>query len=700
MRGLEHKAWSLEQMFQWSILGMLGCSYLAILGSAALDAPSLALAGAAIVLRALQTAGLLRFSVPDRLANALTLAYLGFFPVDYLFLSREFLPATVHLVFFLASLIILRANSARDFFFIKLSSLSLLLAASVLSAGLSFLVFLVTFLVCAIGAQISGEIRRNLRAEQKVSGRWVTGAGRRLAVLSGFVFAAVAALASGFFFILPRTAEAALRHFTPERLRLPGFSNEVRLGQIGAIRLTSTPVMHARLESYRPLALKWRGSALAEFDGQRWFNQPEEGRRLVSDQGRLRLVAYAQTWRRGQRIAGEVQLKNATGDALFFPGSPEVLVIEAGSAIRTSVDGYRLPRGAPRGLRYQFYSVLDTPEPSRYPGALSLTEESRSLYLKMPRVDPRVGDLARNLTTGARGDLARARAIEKHLRNNYGYTIELLQNEVDDPIGHFLFVRKKGHCEYFASAMALMLRTVGIPSRIATGFQSGVYNPISGWYLIRASDAHSWVEGFLEGYGWVTFDPTPPDPSANAPGLLSRAAMYLDAAEIFWQEWVVSYDLERQILLADRMGQSSRAFSVNWAYRWDDVRARASDIGATVASWWALEVALVALAVLGYLLWPRLHEWCARIYRDQRVRSGKAEASDATLMYRRMLAALRRRGIEKPGWMTPNEFARVTNLPALTRFTAAYEALRYAGNASAAASMVALLDELDRPGPR
>ncbi|MEZ5351282.1 MAG: transglutaminaseTgpA domain-containing protein [Bryobacteraceae bacterium] len=688
---------SLERLFQWSILGMLGCSYLSILGSGALDLPSLALAGCAIAARAMGTAGLARFQVPDRLANVLTLAYLAFFPIDYLFISGEFLPATIHLVFFLASLIILRAASSRDFFFIKLSSLSLLLAASVLSAGLSFLVWLIAFLVFAIGAQISGEIRTNLEKKPRAVARgWTRGAGRRLAVLSGFVFAGVALLAGGFFFILPRTAEAALRHFTPERFRLPGFSNEVRLGQIGEIRLTSTPVLHARLETDKPLSLKWRGSALGEFDGKRWFNAPEEGRRMISDQGRLRLVPYTQTWRRGLRITGEVQLKNATGDALFFPGSPEVVLIDTGQVIRTSVDGYRMPRGMSRGLRYQFYSVLDTPDPSPYPGALALAAESRALYLRTPNLDPRVAQLARTTTSGARSDLVRARLIEEHLRSRYGYTMELLEREVPDPISHFLFTRKKGHCEYFASAMALMLRSIGIPSRIATGFQSGVFNPISGWYLVRASDAHSWVEAFLEGYGWVTFDPTPPDPALAGTGVFSRVAMYMDAAEVFWQEWIVSYDLERQVLLADRMGQSSRAFTINWAYRWDDVKARGLAIAREIAAWWKIALAAVIWSVAIYFTWPVLVRRWQWFHRDRRLRQGRAEASDATLLYERMLATLGSRGVRKPGWMTPYEFARTVNQPLVTELTGAYHDLRYGCRPAAAAKMVELLGELDR----
>ena len=106
--------------------------------------------------------------------------------------------------------------------------------------------------------------------------------------------------------------------------------------------------------------------------------------------------------------------------------------------------------------------------------------------------------------------------------------------------------------------MAVMLRTLGIPSRVVTGFQSGVYNPMTGWQVIRASDAHSWVEAWIEGRGWTTFDPTPFDPSGGEPGLLSRLSLLTDTASQFWNDWVMSYDLDRQVALASRMQETSR----------------------------------------------------------------------------------------------------------------------------------------------
>jgi len=185
--------------------------------------------------------------------------------------------------------------------------------------------------------------------------------------------------------------------------------------------------------------------------------------------------------------------------------------------------------------------------------------------LQLPAIDRRIPDLARLFAAGAVTDLERVRAIERRLRTGYAYTLDLPARETADPLANFLFTRRKGHCEYFASAMAVMLRSIGIPARLATGFQSGIYNSVSELWLVRASDAHSWVEAWIPGRGWTTFDPTPPDPSLRS-GLafLTSLALYLDAGETFWQEWVVTYDIVRQGSLAGRVEQGAHRLGIRW----------------------------------------------------------------------------------------------------------------------------------------
>jgi len=246
----------------------------------------------------------------------------------------------------------------------------------------------------------------------------------------------------------------------------------------------------------------------------------------------------------------------------------------------------------------------------------------------------------------------------------------------------------------------VMLRTLGIPSRLVTGFQNGVYNPLTELYVIRASDAHSWVEAWLPGRGWLTFDPTPPDPNPGRYSLLTRLALYADAAETFWQEWVVSYDLGHQATLADRMQQASRRVSLHWLDRLIDWGSNWQPRAQT----WFLKEGLWTLAALACGM---LAAWSApKLWRSwrmrmgvRRLRSGKGSVADATLLYRRMLKLLKRRGYQKPAWFTPHEFANT--LPPsemsglVARFTSAYNALRFGANSDAAAQLSELLDELE-----
>src|SRR5260370_39330001 len=112
--------------------------------------------------------------------------------------------------------------------------------------------------------------------------------------------------------------------------------------------------------------------------------------------------------------------------------------------------------------------------------------------------------------------------------------------------------------------MAVMLRVVSIPSRVATGFQSGVYNPVSGSQLIRSSDAHAWLEAWLPHRGWTTFDPTPPDPNGQRLSVWTRLGFYTDAAEMLWHVWVLNYNLDRQMQRATKIGQFRRLSRQIW----------------------------------------------------------------------------------------------------------------------------------------
>jgi transglutaminase-like putative cysteine protease len=690
---------SADRLFEYSLLGLVASGYFAVVGSGFLDAPTVAAAGAALILRALMVAGVLRWRISKRAVAAAAVAYMAFYPLDYFFLSREFLGATIHLLLFVAAMKILTCSTPRDYLWVKVIALLELLAASVLSPNLSFFVFLAAFLVFGAATLSSGEVRRSAGRADRVARGAQRSLAWRLAGVSLIASLGALALTAGMFFLLPRTARAAFRHLVPDRYRVPGFSDQITLGEMGQLKRLGTPVMHVRFFTPgRYDGLKWRGSALSEFDGKRWYNPPGGDRLLRMSSTPLQLVDDDHRRLRGRRAAYEVHLRSTGTDMLFFAGVPEFLDVRLPQVIRTASGGYRTAEGTSEGLRYGVYSNLDS---GMHAPAPVLSSAERQLNIKLPQPDARVIAMARRITAGARDDRERARAMVEYMRANYTYTTDLDETTPADPIAHFLLERRKGHCEYFASAMAVMLRYLGVPARVATGFQSGVYNQVSGWYLIRASDAHSWVEAWIEGQGWSTFDPTPPDPGTDGASLWSRALLYVDAAETFWQDWVLSYDLDRQLVLATRMEESGRLFGSSWPAR-TATRLHAWREG--VERWGRRfgfgALAAAVLAVLLYFAGPGSWRRLRAEWRIRHLDRAPALASDATLLYQRMLRLLDRRGIQKPAWVTPAEFAARLDESELSelvvRITGAYHDLRFGDRPAAAPRMIALLDQLER----
>lgn len=693
----------IDRFHQLSLLALMTAGYLAVAATGYLDTPTVVLTGAAIGARLLITAGMLRLEIPGRLLTALTVAYAGFYPLDYLFISREFLPATVHLIFFLAIAKLLSARVVRDYFYIKIIAFLELLAAAALSTGPSFFVFLALFLVAAVATLASGEIRRSA-GNQRVVRSGMRAFPKRLTLLVVFTSTGILALTLVMFFVLPRTARAAIRQFGTAAYHVPGFSNEVRLGETGEFEQRSTAVMHIRINGGASGdGLKWRGGALSEFDGRRWYNSGRPSEAIRVEHKFQLLAGPERPWRNGKRIRYEVELHSLGADALFFTGVPESIQIDSPILWKTANGGYRLGTGPLEGVRYTAGSLLD--DAGAVGGPPWLAAGERKLCLQLPAIDARIPALARQWTASAASDRERAEAIERRLRSGYVYRMVLLNHEVRDPLAYFLFERREGYCEYFASAMAVMLRTVGVPSRVATGFQSGVYNSISGWQLIRASDAHSWVEAFLPGEGWVSFDPTPPDPSAGSVSLWTKLTLYADAAQTFWEEWVVNYDFDHQMSLAMRMEQSGRTLRLSWLDRAEGRAGRLAAGGLEFLKHWGVTISLgvmlslcaVAFAAAGV----RLTRSRKRI---ERLRRGDAGAADATVLYRKTLELLRRRGFEKPPWLTPVEFAQVLPATAMghtvRELTDAYNGLRFGYRAEAAPRMLALLERLERDDPQ
>ncbi|MBI5809751.1 MAG: transglutaminase domain-containing protein, partial [Deltaproteobacteria bacterium] len=157
----------------------------------------------------------------------------------------------------------------------------------------------------------------------------------------------------------------------------------------------------------------------------------------------------------------------------------------------------------------------------------------------------RLKSLIADVLKGRATEIEKARAIEAHLLGGYGYSLDPKKGTGLSPLDDFLFFSKQGYCEHYATAMAMMLRAAGIPARIVIGFSEGEWNGYGGYFIVRQSDAHSWVEARIKGMGWMTFDPTPSS-GFTAYGRPARLGLYLDMLRFRWDRYIVNYTLADQ----------------------------------------------------------------------------------------------------------------------------------------------------------
>jgi protein-glutamine gamma-glutamyltransferase len=328
--------------------------------------------------------------------------------------------------------------------------------------------------------------------------------------------------------------------------------------------------------------------------------------------------------------------------------------------------------------------------------------EVQRRYLRLPEMlDPRIAELAHEITAKSRSPIEKAAAIQAYL-SKFRYTLELPSQRQKDPVAYFLFERKAGHCEYFASAMAILLREEGVPSRIVTGFRGGEWNELTGNFIIRAKDAHSWVEVYFPGVGWYAFDPTPQG-SMQIVTMWNRVQLYIDAAREFWREWIVNYDFVHQEHLANAaVGAGTRTFDrlKLWAHRkYESMMSSARNTHNMMVKSPRAYGGSAVLFISGIILLfnvPRLARALKMrsIARDPR----KAPQSAASIWYGRMTSAMAKRGHRKSPTQTPTEFVEKIDDAKLrsgvARFTKHYENARFGNSAEDAVELAKIYEEL------
>ncbi|HKC01533.1 MAG TPA: DUF3488 and transglutaminase-like domain-containing protein [Terriglobales bacterium] len=709
---------AIERYFNVALFLLVLSGFGTLASTGGLDLPTVLLVGLALALRGYQLLTGHEFVIPERWTTVLTLVYVAIYLADYFFLSRSFLTATVHLVLFAMVVRLFSLQRTRDHYMLAVLSFLMVLAAAVLTVGSVFLFSFAGFLLVAVITFVLMEMRHSVAAEPmhaqdpRLSSAGVIPPVRRMAYgLLAIAPALMLMILAGSFFIfflLPRISSHYLSAYAPASDVSTGFTDRVQLGRIGQIQQSSTVVMHIEIQNdlVGGYDLKWRGVALSNFDGRTWSNSYSQIQVRPAVDGSYRLAPLPLP-RGAAAIAGRSihyrVLMEPLGTNVFFlaerpqslAGSFRLVSMDAGGAV------YDLDNERPIN-RYEAESRLPVIDSDELRLATNTAPGSLDEYLKLPPLDIRVSKLAEEITAPASSNYDKAIALEQYLSTHFGYTLELPRTLAQDPLANFLFERKKGHCEYFASSMAVMLRSLRIPSRIVTGFRGGEFNDLTGQYVVRASDAHSWVEAYFPGSGWISFDPTPAGSVPTRTGW-SRMQLYMDAAASFWREWIINYDASHQRTLGKDAANNSRRF-FDEARRWIARQHRALLRTARRTHEhmihfpvrWLGGIFGVAALLLTLLNLPRV----IRGLRNHRLRAHpeRAPRESAALWYDRMVDRMARLGWRKSPSQTPLDFVAAIQEAALqkkvARFTRAYESARFGKSLDDAQSLPDLFQDI------
>lgn len=457
----------------------------------------------------------------------------------------DFMPQVLAMLLFLLVAESLRSLDARNDMRLYSLSFALMIAATGYYPGIAFAAAFAAYVALSALAMMVGFLRRQAegyRAPEIRVGRrflWTT------AALSGVTLLMSAAL----FVVFPRLPRQWNVHGRAAGGEaMVGFGDGVSLGEHGSrLQLSDNPRVAFRAEfpdgpPPGVTSMHWRGRSYDRFDGTRWTRGPVG---LVD----LPPGAYRRRWG-GEALRVRI-FGGPPGVQVLFGPHP-VLRVEARSAVRPFRDNSGDLRF--NGSETPVYTVISGPS-APPPEALAEVNESDppqlAPYLSLPPISRRMHRLADSLRWGTDSRLEQVQAVERHLRG-FGYTLELPATRGEASLEHFLFRRREGHCEYFSSAMAILLRAQGIPARNVTGFLGGEWHEGASYLRVTENDAHSWVEVWFPGAGWVPFDPTPPARAdVVQPGFGSSWSgpfrFWFDGIEYRWYRWVIDYNLDRQL---------------------------------------------------------------------------------------------------------------------------------------------------------
>lgn len=647
-----------------------------------------------------------RWQISERLGTVLIVLavplFYGLWMIGFFSLSSEaILPSILaRLILSLSAIKLLQKKSDRDWIFLYIMAFFQVLLAAGLSISALYLFAFVSFVFFMVCTIILFEMRKTNRAVwEKASVKREPGEPTKLG-LPGFaripgtalaLIVVIIVLAGPMFFLIPRVGGAGIGADPVGVSAKSGFSDTVRLGGIGRIQQNDEVVMRVRLEGNDVTGnLKWRGISLDTFDGQSW-KKSRPGLREPREKGDRDIIQVDYATGRKSLLLQTVYLEPLDTPVLFT--APRAVGIQGSFSIvmKDAYGGLFLQRP---GERISYKVLSDTSIPAA--NVLRADREPYTVqfgnYLQLPDgFDSRIAELARSITAQSRNRYDAALAVENHLQNQFGYTLEQKAGG-SDPLADFLFNVREGHCEYFATAMALMLRSQGIATRVVTGFQQGDYNETADIFVVRQRLAHAWVEVYFPGEdAWVSFDPTPAAGQGSgvaATGVTAQFGKYLEALEMFWIQYFVAFDNQEQRSLFTSVKRSFVDYQSKTTSYVDTLQTM-------IAEWWknvrgengfetrvtavvygvamvAFSIGLALLVVFArkrlrrFTIWTRIADW----FRPK-------ERTTTVEFYERLQVALAERGFVRETFQTPLEFAYGTNIPEAIKTTERYNLVRF-----------------------
>jgi transglutaminase-like putative cysteine protease len=551
------------------------------------------------------------------------------------------------------------------------------------------------------------------------------------------------------FFSAPRLDSAARRESRRGARRFVELPTEITLNEAGLVMPSRVPVLRARFldaVTRKPQRivgeLYLHGVVLTDYDctgrvprwrQPTWYREKLRGLLavLAQDGGGLSPTRRLREPPAGQPLLRQEIVLEPTKQPVLFSVLPAYAAPDTPDDIRIHVHRGQLlrylDRHEPPPIEYRYTLVttgvrgglqLDaTPHASLHEAVLDrvvLDFEKMELTAfdshRFPQLKATADEIVAKLSTQPPSRVAIARALETyfHAGNGFRYTLDfrtVWRTSNVDPIEDFVSNHRTGHCEYFASALALMLRSQGIPARLAVGYKGGEYNSVGGYYQVRQKDAHAWVEAYLEpddaaaqvppgadtspAGGWLRLDPTPPT-SRDQEGQLRKGLVKimddgLDYARTLWTDYILELTAQRQRQsIYDPVSDNAdpEAWSAFLARLLREHGFLQDWLRRVTTGWWLLLLVplltvLLTVTVVRIASRQSVSPALANTVRRWRTRwtsQGAAEAARAAprlvAFYHQFEALLARRGIRRRAGETPREFASHVGGPAGSQLTA------------------------------